>query len=95
MTEKLSTRARKETAKKAALRQRIADIASGARGADFDAAEEILALEDLPRFLSALKERFPALKEDEQEAVTANWRLDEFEMLDVATDHLWDHGIRA
>lgn len=95
MTLKLSEKARKASAAKRALRRRIADIASGARGADFDAENETLTIADLPRFLAGLKERFPALAEDRLRHVTGDWRLDEFETLDEATEHLWEHGIRA
>lgn len=84
----------REEGEKAALRQRIADIASGAAGLDFDAEDEFATADFLSRFIPALKTRFEA-QSDKRDYLWYPGNLDNFDRVESTTEFLWNHGIRA
>jgi len=89
---KRKTKAQRETEQKAALRQRVADIATGAAGYEFDCQGEFSTAEMLSRFIPALKVQF------DEEGRSHLWNagnLNNYENIDSTADFLWEYGVRA
>lgn len=83
------TKSQREAAAKAALRQRVFDIYSGAQGAKWD--EECFATaEVLSRVIPVLEKVF-----DTEEWVFQAWNLGYFNGVDSATEFLFRNGVRA
>lgn len=94
---KRKTKEQHETEARAALRQRVQDIATGAAGFQFDADGEFATAEFLSRFIPALKVQFGT----EEKAIPSNshcWLLSNlhyFDNVDTATAFLYESGVRA
>lgn len=91
MKTKRKTKAQREAAQKAALRQRVRDIATGAAGYEFDSDDEFATADFLSRFVAALQITFG----NEQNGFL--WKphcLGGWDNIDAATEQLWAHGIR-
>lgn len=89
---KRKTKSQREIAAKAALRQRVADIASGAAGYRFDAEDEFATADFLSRFVNALKDQ---LNTGDREYAFGLHCLQHFDNVDSTTDHLFECGFRA
>lgn len=83
---------KREKAAKLALRKRVADIAIGAAGFNFDSEEEFATADFLERFVPALEICFGT------DGNSYLWRphcLGKWDTIDSATEALWEHGVRA
>jgi hypothetical protein len=94
---KRKTKEQRDTEGRAALRQRVHDIACGAAGYQFDGEEEWATAEFLSRFLPALKAQFgespdPQIGRDYLWAIT---NLNHYNDIDTTADFLFEHGVRA
>ncbi len=74
------------------LRRRVADIAIGAAGYDFDYMGEFSTAELLSRFVPALQVVFG---EQGQDWMWSASNLHRYENIDSTTDFLWKNGVRA
>lgn len=92
MSAKRKTKAQREAIQKAALRRRVADIAIGAAGYDFDSPDEFATAEFLERFVCAMKVCFG---NDRNEYLWKPHCLGKWENIDSAADALWENGVRA
>jgi hypothetical protein len=97
----MSKRANKEREKKAALRLRLKDMASGAYGGyhrldfdgeDFTGMASEMGLDAFGRWVGAIGNE---LLDDAHKYLTEPRNLEHFDSLDKAVDLLWEHGIRA
>lgn len=70
---KRKTKAQREAEKREALRQRVADIVSGACGRDMDTEDEWVSVEELPRVLASVRER---LSIPRKALIFSTWSLD-------------------
>jgi len=96
---KRKSKEQRETAAKAALRQRIADIATGAAGYKFDGADEWANADFLARFVPALRVQF-GLDSEGNERRDRNhfWFLsnvNHYENVDTTSEFFFEHGVRA
>lgn len=81
---------------RAALRQRVRDIACGAAGANFDKEDEFATATFLERFVPALQATFLCEEEGKKNAyLFETHNLSNFENIDTSTEFLWEHGVRA
>ena len=102
---KRRTKAQREADEKAALRQRIRDIATGAAGCEPDEESGLdlvseLGAEGMSRFLPALREVFELWSLESGEGHQRAWllgphTLHNYENLDKLTDLFYEEGIRA
>lgn len=97
---KRKTKARREEEAKAALRQRIHDIACGAAGFQFDQEGEFATADFLERFVSALKAQFGFEEKSEQGTTSNKFLFDvnilhHYDNIDSATDFLFRNDVRA
>ena len=96
---KRKTKEQRDAAAKAALRQRIADIATGAAGAEFDHDDEWANADMLSRFVPALRVQFGLDAEGNERTDRAHlWFLSNlhyFDDVDSVTDFFFEHGVRA
>lgn len=92
-TTKRLTKAEREAAQKAALRQRIGDIVAGACGQEKDTEGEIVFLCEYPNVLRAVKARLelPA----DREHLTSAHNADAYETVEKLTEFLFRNGVRA
>lgn len=95
---KRRTKADRERAEKAALRQRLTDLAQGALGCcvlnqdpDEDWLLNSMGLDDFGRFLGAVQR---ALGADDNK-LDALWMLENYDEIGKATEYLWERGVRA
>jgi hypothetical protein len=88
---KRQTKEQREIQQKSALRRRIADIATGAAGYEFDQETEWASAEFLSRFVCALQVLFGTEK---NEYLWKPHCLNYWENIDSATNALWEHGVR-
>ena len=91
---KRKTKVQKEEEEMTALRQRVADVFSGACGRNMDSDEEFIGMEEASRIMPALKALFR--KEDDKR--TYLWEpsnLGHFDNIDSATEFLFKANIRA
>lgn len=98
-TKKRITKKQRELQQKAALRQRLHDLASGAR---IDGIEEdgywIYSTESLVRLISAVVDSFDYQTETiglPEGILTNYWQLTNYESLDSLTDWMFGCGYRA
>ena len=96
---KRKTKEQREAEQRAALRQRIADIATGAAGYEFDNGDEFATADFLARFVPALRVQF-GFDEKREELKKFNhlWsliNLQNYNDVDSTTDFFFDHGVRA
>lgn len=89
---KRKSKQKREAELYAALRQRVADIACGALGGNFDHEDEFATADFLERFMPALKVVFGT--EDNGYAFGLHC-LGHFNNIDTTTKHLWDCKVRA
>jgi len=89
---KRKTKAQREAEQKAALRQRVADIATGAAGYELDADSEFSTAEVLSRLMPALQIQFSMEGRDYLWALS---NLGNYNDIDSTTDFLYEHGVRA
>jgi hypothetical protein len=95
------TKEQREADARAALRQRVADIAVGAAGYDFKADGEFAAAEFLSRFIPALQVQFGVKNEGNEKNRSSNdylWKpynFAHFNDIDSTTDFLFAHQVRA
>jgi len=89
---KRKTKSEKEAEEKAALRQRIADVYAGACGEPADTDDFFLTLEAGSRAITALKKLFG---QEGREYMWESHCLDRFETIDLATEFLYQTGVRA
>lgn len=83
----------RDTKAKAALRQRISDIISGACGRDMDFEDEFTSIEEAARYIPALRSVFGQPQPD-----WYPWQvhcIERLENIDKATDFLFESGVRA
>ena len=92
MRVKRQTKAQREAAQKAALRRRVADIAIGAAGYNFDDPDEFATAEFLERFVCALEVAFG---NEHNQYLWKPHCLSRWDNIDSSTEALWDHGVRA
>ena len=85
---KQTKKALREAAEKAALRQRVRDIACGAAGYDFDKEDEFATAGFLERFVCALKATFGT---DGNEYLWKPHCLSNFDTIETTTNLLWKH----
>ncbi len=91
---KLTAKQKKENQLRAALRQRLHDVAVGAGISDVDGVDWwSFDLEGLRRFIQSVDLLF--VDGDEKKHLTAHWNIDEYDSLDKTTDFLFRNGIRA
>lgn len=105
MATKRKTKAQRETEQRAALEQRVLDIATGVVGSDAgddeDGAEIIWAVnepEHIQRFIGALESVFGAQVEHHEETyslLTRHWMISEYKDLESTVGLLWRLGVRA
>lgn len=88
-----------EAQTKAALRQRIADIATGAAGTAFDTDDEFATAGFLSRFIPALRTQFGVDGEGKE---IGRWsflwdlhNLHYYDNVDTTTEFLFDNDVRA
>lgn len=91
---------KREELLKAALRQRVADIANGSAGYDFDAEGEFATASFLERFIPALELTFGYERKVEHGTVSNSYlfkahNLAHFNEIDSTTDFLFESGVRA
>lgn len=91
-TKKMTAKQKREAQQKAALRQRVSDIATGAAGYRFDDGEAFATADFLSRFVPALEVQFGA---DGNSYLWSTHSLLNYDDVDLTTDYLWDHGVRA
>lgn len=94
---KRQTKAEREAAQKAALKQRIADIAAGVNYGPLDENDDIMCAEPLAQFVIALRATF-ALELDSSERNTYPWNINclpYFSSVKSTTEFLWERGFRA
>ena len=84
---------RRNKEQKAALRQRLADIISGAVGGDCDRDDWMPTLTEAALFIPAIAERIAGVKDKEH--LTALRCLGEYDGLGAIVEFLWRNGIRA
>lgn len=96
---KRKTKEQREAAAKAALRQRITDIATGAAGGVFDDGDNFATADFLARFVPALRVQFGLDSEGKE---VARWdhlwfasNLDRYDNVDTTTDFLFANDVRA
>lgn len=92
MKTKRKTKAQREAEQKAALRQRVADIAIGAAGYNFDDESEFATAEFLERFVPALRVCFGT---DGNDYLWSAHCLGKWNDIDSSTQALWENGVRA
>ena len=88
----LTKKAKRLADEKAALRQRVRDIACGAAGYEFDKEEEFATCDFLSRFVPALQTTFAVEGRDYLWCLN---NLGNFDTINSATDFLFTHGVRA
>ena len=86
------TKAERDEAQFVALRQRVADAATGAAGFEFDVDSEWANAEILSRLIPALQVIFG---DDGNKHLWMPGNLHHFNDVDSITNFLWDHKIRA
>jgi hypothetical protein len=96
---KRKNKEQREAEAKAALRQRIADIAVGASGSEFDNGDEFATADFLSRFVPALRVQF-GLDAEGKERGDRNYfwfpsNLGRYDNIDTTTDFFFEHGVRA
>jgi len=95
------TKEQREADARAALRQRIEDIAVGAAGYDFKAEGQFATAEFLSRFIPALQIQFGWVKNEGEKNQSSNhwlWshiNLAHYDDIDSTTDFLFEHEVRA
>jgi hypothetical protein len=96
---KRKTKEQREAEAKAALRQRVADIATGANGGLFDNDDEFATAGFLSRFIPALRAQFGI---DSEGKAIDRWlflwdlhNLHYYDNVDTTTDFLFEHDVRA
>lgn len=97
---KRKSKEQREAEAKASLRQRVADIACGAAGYQFDNGEEFAGAEFLSRFVPALQAVFGEETDDGKVKSSNNYlfntlNLNHYDNIDTATDFLYEHHVRA
>lgn len=92
MTKKRLTKAQKDAIEKSKLRRRVADIAIGAAGYDFDNESEFATAEFLSRFISGLKVIFGT---ETNEYLWGLHNLHHWDTIDSSTNALWESGVRV
>jgi hypothetical protein len=99
---KRKTKEQRDTEAKAALRQRVHDIACGAAGYQFDEDDQFATADFLSRFIPALKAQFgfDDTKEKAKDGLSNNYlfdvqNLDNYDNVDTTTDFLFEHGVRG
>jgi hypothetical protein len=101
---KRKTKEQREAAAKAALRQRVEDIAMGAAGFDFTVEGEFATANFLSRFMPALKVQFgydrvpdetKPQKRESNHYLFALHNLEHFDNIDSTADFLFENGVRA
>ena len=89
---KRPTKAQREAAQKAALRRRVADIAIGAAGYNFDDPDEFATAEFLERFVCALEVAFGT---EENHYLWQACCLSRWNNIDSSTEALGERGVTA
>lgn len=89
---KRKTRSQREAEQRAALRQRITDVYSGALGTEWD-EDQFATAEILSNVIPVLKEIFGD-QVSGQEYLWAPHCLRYFDTAQSATDHLFSHGVK-
>jgi len=96
---KRKTKQQRDAVAKAELRQRVADIATGAAGSAFDTDDEFATAGFLSRFIPALRTQFGIDGEGKE---IGRWsflwdlhNLHYFDTVDTTTDFLFEHDVRA
>lgn len=89
---KRQSKADKEAAQKAALRQRIRDMVAGACGEDPDDDQFFMTMEPASRLLPALEKTFG---KDGNGYLWRSHCLDRYENVDSITEFLFQNGVRA
>ena len=90
---RIKDKMRNEIEQKAALRQRLADIISGATGLDCDRDDWIPTLTEAALFIPAIAERIAGVQDKKH--LTSLRSLDQYDGLDSITEFFWRNGIRA
>lgn len=85
---------KREDKQRAELRQRIADIVSGACGRDMDTDDEWVSVEELPNIIGALRERFSDLDEC-RTYMTSSHCLGDYATVASLVEFFWVSGVRA
>ncbi len=94
-TKRKTAKQKREECARQMLRWRVADILSGACGAEMDEPNgSWLALSDAPRAIGAIKERLIGNSED-LAWLSASHMVDRYETVKSLTDLLYRNGIRA
>lgn len=94
MTPKRKTQAQREAQQKAALRQRIGDIMTGATGQDPEDECAFITLGDYHRIVRSIQIRFEPQVEN-LKYITAIHNAYKYETMYELTDFLFGLGIRA
>lgn len=89
---KRKTKQQKEVEGRANLRKRVADIATGAAGFQFDFEGESSSARVLSRLVPALKVRFG---NENNQFLFLPCNLGHYDTIDSITEFFWDHDVRA